>query len=533
MERKVELVERSLAPETYAEFDDRVAEQADQLRSALTDGSLDNEAFSVGLEIEVYAIGEDTGRAADDRHASDGGQHASNDGLRATDDGHLVALPETVFDSAINKELGLHNAELNTEPTPFTADGLAEQSAAIADRLAEARRLAGDGREIVLDAMWGLPPAEGTVSYFSEIDEYDDVFVARNMRPNARYFALDNETVRLADGDLDFSVTGAEHTFPSMLFESLATSIQPHVQIPDIDAFPDYFDAAIRTMGPVLALTTNSPFLPADLYNAVDDPNRVVAETAHELRIAAFEQSMNQTKGRKVRVPKDVEDIDAVVDRVVEDATYAPFLEEWVREETPADFADRFFEFGHKRGTYWRWVRPVLGGTAVEGTCDQRSLRIEYRPLPTQPTVRDNVSTLAYTAGLLRGIVAIDHPLADLDWTAARDSFYSAVDAGLDADLAWVTADGERTTDHDVIFPETFALAREGLAAQGIDQDQRDRLLAPIEARWAEGTTPSGWKKRRVRERLDDGQALDAAIAGMQQEYVRLSREADTFVDWL
>jgi hypothetical protein len=56
MDDIVDLVRRSLADETYREFTGRVDTQATQLREAIADGRFDNEAFSVGLEIELYAI---------------------------------------------------------------------------------------------------------------------------------------------------------------------------------------------------------------------------------------------------------------------------------------------------------------------------------------------------------------------------------------------------------------------------------------------------------------------------------------------
>ena len=56
MDEIVDLVTRSLADETAAAFTERVDEQAMRLRRAIEAGEFDNEAFSVGLEIELYAI---------------------------------------------------------------------------------------------------------------------------------------------------------------------------------------------------------------------------------------------------------------------------------------------------------------------------------------------------------------------------------------------------------------------------------------------------------------------------------------------
>ncbi|PSP86433.1 hypothetical protein BRC83_00710 [Halobacteriales archaeon QS_1_68_17] len=507
-----DLVERSLSPETRPEFDRRVREQARFLREIIDDGTLDNEGFAVGLEIEVYAV---------DR------------------DDRLATLPDSVFDVA-GKELGLHNAELNTDPSRFTPDGIDEQAAAVAAGTERARAAADEaGYDLALDAMWTVPPGEGSERYLSATEDRDGVSVAQNMRPNARYCALDNEAVRLAGGRINFDVPGAAHEFPTILFESLATSIQPHLQIPSVAAFPDYYNAAIRTLGPLTALATNSPLLPPDLYNAVDDPDALLDETHHELRIAAFEQSMNRTANPKVRVPDDLTETADLVDHILDDEVFAPFLSEWANDrkgdgddDGDGDFADRFPEFDYKRGTYWRWLRPVVGGDPVDGAGDERSLRIEYRPLPTQPTTADTISFLCLTAGVIRGVVVTDHPLTDLPWTAARDSFYRAVADGIEADVDWLTAEGERTADPAVVYEDLFAVARRGLTEQGFSASAAEAALAPARARWEARETPATWKLRGVRRRLDGGASLPAAVTATQREYLRLSRERDSFADW-
>ena len=522
------LVRRALSPGAAEEFDRRVREQGDRLVGAIEAGAFDNDALTLGMELEAYAV---------------------------DDECRLAELPEGVFDPAA-KELGLHNAEINAAPTPLSTAGIAAQAETLAADLDETRERAREhGLEVVLDAMWTVPPAEGTLAYLNDVeidvgegtdavdapvvpgpDPDDPVVVARNMRRDPRYGALDNEALRRAGGVLPFEVPGAAVDFHSVLFESFATSIQPHVQVPEADAFPRYHDLATRTLGPLLALSTNSPFLPADCY-ADADPERVVEGTHHELRIAAFEQSMNRAC-EKVRAPADLEDPADIVDHVVADDTYAPFLEEWVAEEAtdhdggPVDIGS-CWEFDYKRGTFWRWVRGVVCGDAVAGACDERSLRVEYRPIPTQPTVRDIVGMQVLTAGLLHGLATSDHPLRELSNEAAERAFYAAVEDGLDADLAWVTVDGEPTEDSAVIFDEVFEYARRGLAEQDVDAATRDRYLDPIEARVERGVTPSVWKKRRVREALDGGASLDEALTAMQREYVERSREHETFVDWV
>ncbi len=500
------LVERSLRGDALAEFERRVDDQVGRLAADLRAGRLDNPGFGLGLELEVYAV--------DDR-------------------GRLARVPDEVFEAPCDRELGLHNAEFNTAAAPFDDDGIAAQAAQLERNVRSARAAAADaGLDFVLDAMWTGPPEGGALEYLSAVEDRDGVTVAENMTRSPRYCAIDNHILRRAGGSVSISVPGVDCSFPTILVESLTSSIQPHVQVPDAASFPEYHAAAIRTLGPVLALATNSPLLPVDLYDLDDfeDPHRLLDETHHELRVPVFEQSIDDA-WEKVRVPDDLASAADVLDALVADPTCAPFLREWVAEGSRETFEDRFWELDHKRGTYWRWVRAVTGGQPV-GEGDRQSIRIEYRPLPTQPTVADNVGLLCLVAGLLRGLVATDHPIATLDRDAAERSFYAAVEDGLDAELAWVTAEGDRTSDAAVIYEEIFSLARRGLRERGVEPATIETYLDPIEARWADGVTPSRWKLARVREGLDDGLAFEESVAGMQAEYVRRSGADEPFAEW-
>jgi hypothetical protein len=550
MDDIVAAVEESLSEETRAEFDARVDRQAETVGHDLRSGALDNDDFAVGLELETYA--------------TDG-------------EGRLVRLPDHLFESDVcGKELGVHNVELNTRPDVFDAPGIERQAASIRDAVREARQAVADlsapdstagdqsspeaaageqstdwtddALRLPLDAMWTVGPEEGAGTYLDATVERDGVVFAENMRRNARYVALDNEILRRAGGSVTLDVPGVERSFPTILVESLATSIQPHLQIPAAADLPTYFDVALRTMAPVLALATNSPFLPAEFYPAAtgDEAHDLVDAGHHELRIAVFEQGINAgcEPGReKVRFPRDLTSQADVADRLADDETYAPFLTD-PHATLPDDYTERFPELDHKRGTYWRWLRTVVGGQVPRGTRQRHgdtagddnttaSVRLEYRPLPTQPTATDVVGLQCLTVGLVRGLVVADHPVADLDWADARDAFYDVAANGLDADLAWITADGDRTSDTDTVLREVFEFARRGLTEQGLQETKADAYLAPIDARRRVGTTPSDWKREQVHEAIDDGLTLPEAIRRMQRKYLERAERVESFVDWL
>lgn len=526
-----EAVRRARDPETRAEFERRVESQADDIIEDVRSGRLDNRDFSVGLELEAYAV----------------------DG-----DGRIASVPEAAFDSPhCSRELGVHNLEIHTHPDSVVGSGFRRQATALETALADAREVLREaGRRVVLDGMWTIPPAEGTEAYLGAGTETDGVFLADNMRPIPRYVALDDAIRTRTGGRIPIGLPGLADA-RSILVESLTTSIQPHLQIPTATDLPRYLNVATRTMGPVLSLAANSPFLPADCYEGLDAED-ALAETPHECRIPVFERSVNVAEGtsaghrtrsgdvggvEKCRVPDDYDDIEDVVERIVADETLAPVLSDADGFDASADddsYASSIPEFVTKRGTFWRWVRPVFGGDVprgedgrTAGPNDDASVRIEYRPLPTQPTVRDTVGVQALVVGLVHGIVVADHPVETLPWADARESFYAAVADGPEADLRWVGSHGDRTDATPTVRDEVFSLSRRGLNELGVADDTIEWLLSPIENRQsATHTSPSAWKRARVRDRLEAGDALPDAVRAMQRAYVEKAATGRTFATW-
>ena len=496
---------RSLTDDTREIFERRVSKQANRIRSDIETGKLDNAQFALGFELELYAV---------------------------TGDGRLTAMPQPAFADHCDKELGRHNAEYNTTPTIYSTDGVQKQLAELsATHAGVCANTEPDDTSPILDGMWTIPPPQGTESYLSAGETENDVRIAENMTPSARYVAIDNEIVTESGGSVVIDVPGVTATFPSILVESLTSSIQPHIQIPRAEMFPAYHTVGVRTLGPVLSIGTNSPLLPYDLYDLPPDPKSLLSETYHELRIPVFEQSINGA-WEKVRFPVDIGDARTVVDELEADQTCAPFLREWVASDEPRDsFRDMIWEIDHKRGTYWRWLRAVIGGQPV-GDGSERSIRLEYRPIPTQPTIAENIGFQAFVAGLLRGLVENDHPVIDLPLEDAEASFYRAVRDGPEAELHWLTETGNPTTDRRQICMELFAYSRRGLRDAGLSPTLVDTLLTPLERRVEEGITPSQWKLDRVRHYLEAGDPFEDAVTAMQQDYNARSGGDVPVVDW-
>ncbi|MFC7045549.1 hypothetical protein ACFQH6_09185 [Halobacteriaceae archaeon GCM10025711] len=493
------------------EFQTQVEDDAEVIKRELAEGTFDNPQAIVGFEYEFYAVAGAKWRGHGDET------------LPA-----LTRVPRRLLEFiGFEKELGLHNAEMSTSPQPFNAHGLAAQEAEVNARLSAALDpIQAEGMQLVSDGMWTIPPAgESAHEYLTDSVTIDGYSIATNMSASARYHAMANS--RTPAG----MVLDAPHVHleaDTVMPESLITSIQPHFQVPHATDLPNYFRYALRIAGPLLALGVNAPFFPPDLYDEDATADDILADGWHEHRVDVFESVLNDDGvHEKVRFPRDLETVEEAVDRIAADETMVP-----MPTEVQGRFDDSFAAFRLKHGTYWRWVRPVFGG----GSRSSANARIEFRPIPAQPTVRDSIAFQAAFAGLLSSLRQHEHPVWHQEWETARENFYAAVRDGIDADMAWVTKNGDETTDRDELYEDLLSYARDGLQSAGLSEEETATYLWPLRQRARHGVTPAGWKRDRVRDHLDDGDPFEDAVYEMQREYVERQKETligGSFADWL
>ena len=499
-------VREALAVDPEA-FTARAEAEAEVVKQELHDGSFDNHQSIVGFEYEFYAVAD--GRWSEESRA---GEYA------------LMRVPRRLLElMGFEKELGLHNAEMSTSPQPLSDHGLRAQLSEVRARLEAAENTAGvEGMRLVSDALWTVPPAGETArGYLTESVDIDGVTVAVNMSDAVRYHAMANAGDKAARGTV-IEAPGVSLTADTVMPESLITSIQPHYQVAQAKTLPKHFRYALRIAGPLLALGVNAPFFPPDLYDDDWDADRILREGATENRVHVFESVLNaRTKDDKVKFPREFHDLETAVDRIVADETLIPMPE----TEGTDRFDDAFATFRTKHGSYWRWVRPVFEGASRSSA----NARIEFRPIPAQPTVRDSIAFQAAFAGLMQSLPQREHPVIGLDWESARDNFYAAVADGLAADIEWIGRDGHRTSETDAVFADLLDHAEAGLKTAGCADDEAALWLAPLRWRVANRTTPASWKRDRVRSRLDAGDSFATAVTDTQREYIR--RQSETLID--
>lgn len=506
---------RELSQVDPVAFRRRAETDAETVHTELKQGTFDNHQSILGLEYELYAVTEGRWRGTNREGV---GHH------------ELARVPRRLLQLiGFEKEIGLHNAEMTASPQPFNTNGLRAIGAEVRSRLNAAQTTVGaEGMRLVSDAVWTIPPCGETASsYLCDTVDHEGVQLAVNMSNNARYHGMSNGPH--SDTTYEFDAPFARLETDTVMPVGMTASIQPHYQMPTASDLPIYHDYAIRVAGPLLALGVNSPLLPPDLYEQAghDQPRAVLRDGWQEHRIPIFEMLNGATQ--KVCLPKDLPSVDAAVDRVVADDVIVPMPEQELIDGSRFD--DTFATLRRKHGTYWRWVRPVFDGVDRAAA----NARIEFRPIPAQPTVADSVAFLAAFGGLMECLSHRRHPVRNMDWETARANFRRAVTDGLAGDIVWITNDGHETTDTDRVYDDLLRHAEAGLVDAGVAEQTAEALLAPLWNRVERERTPASWKLDRAREHLDDGASLSEAIHGAQHDYIDRQAETlttGTFCDW-
>lgn len=495
----VEEVKKLISDETKREFDSRVKEQADSLNSWVKENKFDNKGFSIGLELEAYVLDQ-------------------NDLVRK--------IPKKLFEKSIfAPELGKQNIEINTVPHIFNEKGVGNQLIDLKNKFIRSKRLLRSrGLNLILDSL--STSYVGFNDFFHDIKQKEGLVFAKNMTEAPRYYGIDNAVLNRKNGSISFDVPGVDLNFPSLLFESLTTSMQVHLQVPDPKKFVEYYNKATRVMAPLLALSTNSPLLPPSFYDEIP------TEFYHENRVPIFEQSVNPSdeySEKKVRFPEEIEEFNEFTKAVERDETYTACLREW---KNINESKKGFWEWNYKLKEFWRWIRPVFGGESVKDCCSKNSIRIEFRPLPTQPSLKETISLKLLTAGLIHGLVINNHPLNELNWKKSKKDFYEVVKNGLNSKIHWITKKGDKTTNKDVIFNELFDFAKKGLKNLKIDEKTIDYYLDPVEKRWTKKITPSKWKLNILKEKLENKNYAQS-IKEVTKQYREQSYIKNEFTDWI
>jgi len=450
--------------EHFRRFSRAVLRDVHALEKLLGEDRLETGERRIGAEQEFFLVDEDWRPAA-----------VNTEILAGMEDPRVVS------------ELGRFNMELNADPLEYGGGCLGEMHRQLHGLLREVDERARDhGARVLLTGI--LPTLRK-----SDLQE-------ESMTPRNRYRVLNEALTRARGGKFDFYIRGTDELHiehRSMMFEAANTSFQVHFQV-DPDEFARLYNVSQLITAPVLGVAVNSPLLFA-------------RRLWHETRIPLFQQSIDTRK----RLPelREIQPRVTFGRRWVEESVLEIYREDIARfrslisveiDEDPFErmeegLAPRLEALQLHNSTIYRWNRPCYGRT------NERlgHLRIEFRALPSGPTLLDEIANATFWYGLLSGVTEEYGEIAELmEFDVARGNFIAAARQGIGAQLTWL--DEEAWDVADLVRERLLPLAREGLAESGIHDDDAERYLRVISERVRRRRTGARWQLRSLAA-LDEG----------------------------
>jgi hypothetical protein len=327
----------------------------------------------------------------------------------------------------------------------------------------------------------------------------------RNISNLKRYRALNDQVLRQREGrPFQLNINGQESLKTShhdVMLEAVSTSLQIHLQTP-FDQAVRYYNASIFLSAPMVAISTNSPFLFG---------RNLWAET----RIPVFEQSVDvggfsgAAHGPVHRVSFGTGYArESILECFNENLEHFPVLLPMLFD----DAAARMKHVALHNGTIWRWNRPLIGFDD-DGT---PHIRIEHRVMSSGPSIVDNIANMAFFYGLVHYYA--QHEIAPekvIEFAQARDNFYTAARHGLSGRITWI--DCERCSIRQLILNRLLEQAEIGLNALNIDRRDIEFYLGIIQQRAEKQQTGADWQRAFIRDNAANMQTMTQTYYHNQQ----------------
>ncbi|PHS20121.1 MAG: hypothetical protein COA86_02200 [Kangiella sp.] len=484
-----EITDREYSAKDYEQFNRRIHDQADQLKSIITSPNFGDEPLSIGAELELYLM--------------DKSSQVSPVSLEL-----LGLLKDNQFQSELNR----FNLELNLSPT-----------------LAEGKPFSNITKEMLtkFNYLWKVaetldtkPLAIGILPTLKQED-----LSADNMTDLSRYRVLARELLKHRGEAFHIKIDGEESVdfkTSEVCVEGANTSFQVHLMT-DRNKFANTFNAAQLTLPMALGVSANSPML---LGKCLWDETRVVLfKQSTDSRMpdaSGWRQPARVTFGHGWVRKSGWELFSETVN------LYHPIFPELYEEKVGSKGLPELAELNLHMGTTWPWNRAVYSNHG------NGHLRIEFRALPAGPTALDMSANAAFSIGMAVGLEEkLDEYMSRIPFRFAEYNFYRAAKDGLNATILWPQNYQNKPVEVPIrnVIDDMLQVASDGLSKLKVDRQERDKYLTIIQRRLSKNINGASWIKSTFKH-IRKTKTNDIACAEMLEEYFLNQMSGQPVSEW-
>ncbi|MFJ1269133.1 hypothetical protein ACD661_11230 [Legionella lytica] len=438
-----------------SDFAQKLTDETTMLEEWFTTDSISEEGMKIGAEIELFLL-----------------------------DNQLNPSPNNLqFISQVNKaflvpEVGASHLEINTPHFELTKNCFSKLHQTILNALNECTAHAQKDN-YYLALIGSLPTATHKHHHITYLTN------------KSRYYVLNSLMKEYNNGPINIDVGGSEPMqleAHSLAVNGLLSAFQMHLQV-GLSQSVRYYNIAQLLAGPMLALSSNSPFFLGHFL-------------WHESRVFIFNEVMTLNTFQQQKefhcclFGNDY--LKSTFFELFKENLYFPHLIPDAKESP----TEKMVHVRQQNGVIYRWNRPVIdfNNKGIP------HLRIEHRAPSSGPTVTDMVANAAFYYGLMHYYFSSPQFIETLPFFKVRKNFFDAAKYGLNTTFYWGSHRDKinAITLLNALIPH----AREGLLALHIDKEDIDFYLTIIKNRVAKNASGSQWQLQFVNKYGKDFSAL-------------------------
>jgi gamma-glutamylcysteine synthetase len=379
----------------------------------------------------------------------------------------LEIAPEEVRNSLIkyktenfDKELGAGQLEIKTPPLKlFKGLGFLES---------ELDRIVDDGNKF-------LYHNHGNKYGFLMMGAHPTSDISNIKRSNAEKYRLVPNFHNDYQGNHIDTIIGDKDTIDSKdaAIIGLMTSIQCNIEATNFKDAIDKMNRSFMIGNYIIATTTNARFVDGK-DTGISDIRMTTWETSHDLRTP--EQIINHEKTR-IGLPKShYKDMKDYLEKI----SMHPFILNTESQQSHA------FEIGV--GLNWN-------DTRVKFNREKGHAIVEFRPISTQPTIKENIASMAFYIGRLEYSQMNREPILDMRFIEINRE--QVMKKGMEGRITYFDNKGELRVDYvKNILPNEIEKAYHGLINKGINKNEATKYLNLITERLYTGTPADQLSKK-------------------------------------